>query len=363
MLAHRVDYGLRGTADGELRLIDFFTHVQFGSASEQRNSLLFFSTEEVLKLLAQLMALKGMETNPDKPGCEKLVISPVQRAWLKSDPLGITSTELGFDPAVLSPQQAFTVKGWNRSVSCLLCLLATYQSEDLRKAMPDEVKSSLSLVGRYEAQAACNLLLKVDLDVRNELERLEHLQRLCGGYLAALSRFSEHVPAKHLAEVQDEILKAFLLRHADADLMNMLTTSVPPADLGMIQVFKSQLAKWTQKAGCHSWVSLKTIGPSKLSAQLKQTTFQQTQLKMDSDESTLMAWADQFQMFASQQGGLDLRYLEDRYHKGKKRVQELMSAQHALQAYPSLVLAHADIVQKQASLGNSTFLAWSNYKY
>ena len=112
-----------------------------------------------------------------------------------------------------------------------------------------------------------------------------------------------------------------------------------------------------------------------------------------------MAWADQFQMFASQQacwgfvkdvyfskeimfhgdtfpqipwfwrrvnthqGGLDLRYLEDRYHKGKKRVQELMSAQHALQAYPSLVLAHADSVQKQASLGNSTFLAWSNYKY
>lgn len=58
-------------------------------------------------------------------------------------------------------------------------------------------------------------------------------------------------------------LARFLLRHADADLMNMLTTSVPPADLGMIQVFKSQLAKWTQKAGCHSWVSLKTIGPSK----------------------------------------------------------------------------------------------------
>ena len=34
-------------------------------------------------------------------------------------------------------------------------------------------------VGRYEAQAACNLLLKVDLDVRNELERLVRTKLFC----------------------------------------------------------------------------------------------------------------------------------------------------------------------------------------
>ena len=38
-------------------------------------------------------------------------------------------------------------------------------------------------------------------------------------------------------------------RHGDADLGNMLQTSVPPADLSRIDMFKAHLSKYQQKAG------------------------------------------------------------------------------------------------------------------
>ena len=40
----------------------------------------------------------------------------------------------------------------------------------------------------------------------------------------------------------------FMNRHADADLLNLLQTSVPPADVCKIDLFKAHLSKYQQKA-------------------------------------------------------------------------------------------------------------------
>ena len=41
----------------------------------------------------------------------------------------------------------------------------------------------------------------------------------------------------------------FMLRHADSELLSLLSESVPPADISKIQIFKSQLSKFVKKAG------------------------------------------------------------------------------------------------------------------
>ena len=110
----------------------------------------------------------------------------------------------------------------------------------------------------------------------------ENLQRICGAYLACLAKFREQVPANHYNSAKEELDKAFLscnvsliinieycvtntrlhlhlsvthdirfrfnLRHADNDLVNLMSESVPPADTDRVQIFKSQMAKFVQKA-------------------------------------------------------------------------------------------------------------------
>lgn len=41
----------------------------------------------------------------------------------------------------------------------------------------------------------------------------------------------------------------FLLRHADADLLNLISTSVPPCDLSKISILQSHLSQYTGQAG------------------------------------------------------------------------------------------------------------------
>lgn len=90
--------------------------------------------QEVVRLLTQLMVLRGFESNPDLPGCEKLAVTPVQKQWLSATPMVLTSESIGVDPHLLPPQQAFMVKGWNRAVCCHIVALASFQSEEFRKA-------------------------------------------------------------------------------------------------------------------------------------------------------------------------------------------------------------------------------------
>jgi len=51
------------------------------------------------------------------------------------------------------------------------------------------------------------------------------------------------------------------------------------------------------------------------------------------------------------QGLLDFKFLNDRYVRGKAAVSDFMEKDHKLVSFPSLILGHSLIVEKQASMG------------
>ena len=124
----------------------------------------------------------------------------------------------------------------------------------------------------------------------------------------------------------------------------------------------------------------------RLQAQLLQTTWQQTELQIESDLAKLKEWARDFDLFVSQQalvlppnhihimffferntkyslffwsrpqGLLDWKYLNDRFQKGKKAIQDLMETKHKLLHQSSLTLCHSSVVTMQAAMGSSGLL-------
>ena len=51
------------------------------------------------------------------------------------------------------------------------------------------------------------------------------------------------------------------------------------------------------------------------------------------------------------QGGLDVKYLSDRYTKGKTAVDKLMDEKHKILHFPSICLGHPTIVEMQGEMG------------
>ena len=113
--------------------------------------------------------------------------------------------------------------------------------------------------------------------------------------------------------------------------------------------------------------------PIRLSAQLLKTTWQQCELDMNEDLQKLSTWANDFNTYASQQasdhtmhilyktvlptyaqGGLDMKYLSDRFQKGKEAVQHFQAERQKCLAVKNLMFAHQPIVEKQAAMGAST---------
>lgn len=47
----------------------------------------------------------------------------------------------------------------------------------------------------------------------------------------------------------------FEMRHGDADLLNLLETSVPPADVSKVSIFAQPLARYNKEACC-GWYGL-----------------------------------------------------------------------------------------------------------
>ena len=56
------------------------------------------------------------------------------------------------------------------------------------------------------------------------------------------------------------------------------------------------------------------------------------------------------------QGGLDMQYLASRFEKGKEATAAYMANRRVFVPNKQLTLAQGSIVEKQASLGKSTFL-------
>ena len=86
--------------------------------------------EEVLRLLSQLMAMRGLVTDPDIPGTEKIVVSRARDQWVNKINLVMPAT-FDAEPSLLPPNHVFAVKGWNRSIAAHLFLLACWDTPAL----------------------------------------------------------------------------------------------------------------------------------------------------------------------------------------------------------------------------------------
>lgn len=101
----------------------------------------------------------------------------------------------------------------------------------------------------------------------------------------------------------------------------------------------------------------------RLSAQLLETTWQQTQLSIDADIAKLDEWSVRFATFASQQSAMDFKFLNDRYYRGKKAIENYLTKKHDLVCVSSLTLGHSIVVGKQAELGAGARPVTNHYKH
>lgn len=92
----------------------------------------------------------------------------------------------------------------------------------------------------------------------------------------------------------------------------------------------------------------------RLSAQLQQVSLDELHIKVKKDLTVLEDWATRFDTFASQQGKLDVKWIQDRYDKGKIAVTDMMNNLQNYLSLSNLNLAHAEIVTTQAKHGQGT---------
>ena len=66
----------------------------------------------------------------------------------------------------------------------------------------------------------------------------------------------------------------------------------------------------------------------------------------------------QFLLIANAQASMDYKWINDRFQKGKEAIQDHMAERMSFLRTSSLVLAHSDVVAAQAKLGSEGFLDW-----
>ena len=126
MLPHRLDYGLRGTADsvGPSIEIPFLRRTLLRILEEQQHAI------------RPCILLNSFQTNPDLPGVEKLCGCLVDAKWLsQGNPMSMPLADIGCeDDNLAGIQRLFMVKGWNRSICMLGILLAAWEDEEILQA-------------------------------------------------------------------------------------------------------------------------------------------------------------------------------------------------------------------------------------
>lgn len=78
--------------------------------------------------------LQGFASDPNQPGCEKVVATNVNDKWLDAPRVYLSISDIDVGDNFLAPSSVFMVKGWNRVVCATLCMLATYELVPLQEA-------------------------------------------------------------------------------------------------------------------------------------------------------------------------------------------------------------------------------------
>ncbi|CAK9083114.1 unnamed protein product, partial [Durusdinium trenchii] len=163
-LPHRADFGLRGTSEFEVQ-----------------------------HQLMQLICLNGLQTNPDCPGCERVVGTWLQKEWLQLPREEIEASDFNAPPEPLGPEKIFMVKGWNRSVCGLGVLYAAFKNKELLKESAATFATAYAL-GKHEAAATMNLMRRIPSDIKEGLTSLVPLQKISCLFVACVDQFKSMVP-------------------------------------------------------------------------------------------------------------------------------------------------------------------------
>ncbi|CAL1126014.1 unnamed protein product [Cladocopium goreaui] len=199
-------------------------------------------TKEDQHALCQLILLNGFQTDPNRPGVEKLVGCAVQSQWLYTPASKITSADLS-EPTLASPGKLFLVKGWNRCLCALGILYCCYDTGLLLQegtVYATVVKSDSNLVVNTNRgdQAAS----KLSSEAHESVSAFAQACSLGEKESAAAVNLLKHIPT-NIKEALTELVR-FELRHADSDILQMLETSVPPADVERVSIFLQPLKKY-----------------------------------------------------------------------------------------------------------------------
>ncbi|CAK9076978.1 unnamed protein product [Durusdinium trenchii] len=320
-------------------------------------------------------------------------MTSAQKAWLQSPPTNYRMREdLGMVESVnlVPPQACFAVKGWNRSLALLGVCYCAFQTPALLEARsfstiyansvePDITRVvntnrgvTMSTVGVRRRPNAFNIVWQLELLVRsgvseqNAITSLEAMTYETAAQVASVYSLGKmesaaavallHKVPKPIKEAVTNMVR-FDLRHGDGDIGLMLESSVPPPDLLKISIFSHHLQKFSMEAEKQNRDrAAKTFGSNEtqLSQQLLQTTMEQLKLTIEGDLMKLRQWMGRWDVFASQQGMLDVKYMEDRYLRGKTFCNEFLESRHKLLCLNQLNLGHAAIVSMQSEMGPDT---------
>lgn len=134
-------------------------------------------------------------------------------------------------------------------------------------------------------------------------QQVEGLQRVCAAFLACLRQFESTYPEEYVRKEADGLVKGFMSRLADADLLALLSNSVPPVDLQRVALFRAACKKHDKQVE-----EANAAAQESLALQMQTASVQQTETTALDDIQRMKDWLDRAQDHANRQvndvGGL-----------------------------------------------------------
>lgn len=74
-------------------------------------------------------------------------------------------------------------------------------------------------------------------------------------------------------------------------------------------------------------------------------TLKQNIVRIQTDLDLITTWCQKFREYGARQAGLDVKYVSERYVKGKERVEQVMQKSHRLLTLPDYSTCQAEILK------------------
>ncbi|CAK8999736.1 Uncharacterized protein SCF082_LOCUS6185, partial [Durusdinium trenchii] len=131
----------------------------------------------------------------------------------------------------------------------------------------------------------------------------ESLQRVCGAWIHAVETMKGQLPDDFTSKELPQLQKGFLLKYADIELQAALDGAVPP-------------------------IKVESISVLRLQEQIAAVDLKKLETNIAKDLESMTKWAKSCADESNRNAHLDLKYLNARYEKGVRLVDEFMQKRH-----------------------------------